>query len=179
MAGIGSSLSRLRTLRDQFESRLKAASGKAPWRPSGQPSCLQEIGGFGSNPGNLRMHAYVPNGVSPSPPLVVALHGCAQTADSYDHGAGWSQLADRLGFVLVFPEQQSANNPKNCFSWFLPGDTARGSGEALSIRQMVAKAVDKFDIDPRRDLVTGLSAGGAMTSVMLATYLRSLLEERS
>jgi len=170
MAGIDSSLSRLRTLRDLFEKRLKAASGKAPWKPPGQPSCLQEIRDFGSNPGNLRMHAYVPDGVGTSPPLVVALHGCTQTADSYDHGAGWSQLADRLGFVLVFPEQQSANNPKNCFSWFLPGDTARSSGEALSIRQMVAKAVDKFNIDPRRIFVTGLSAGGAMTSVMLATY---------
>ncbi len=116
------------------------------------------------------MHAYVPDGVGPSPPLVVALHGCTQTADSYDQGTGWSDLADRLGFILVFPEQQPANNPKNCFSWFLPGDTARDSGEALSIRQMIAKAVEKFGVDRSRIFVTGLSAGGAMASVMLATY---------
>ena len=102
--------------------------------------------------------------------LVVALHGCTQTADSYDQGTGWSDLADRLGFILVFPEQQPANNPKNCFSWFLPGDTARDSGEALSIRQMIAKAVEKFGVDRSRIFVTGLSAGGAMASVMLATY---------
>ena len=123
MPGIGFSLSRLRKLRDLFEKRLKAASGKSSWRPSARPTRLREITNFDSNPGNLRMHAYVPDGVGPSPPLVVALHGCTQTADSYDQGTGWSHLADRLGFILIFPEQQAANNPKNCFSWFLPGDT--------------------------------------------------------
>jgi poly(hydroxyalkanoate) depolymerase family esterase len=170
MAGIGVSLSRLRKLRDLFERRLKAASGKSTWRPAERSTRLQEIAHFGSNPGNLRMHAYVPDGVGPSPPLVVALHGCTQTADSYDQGTGWSDLADRLGFILIFPEQQPANNPKNCFSWFLPADTARDSGEALSIRQMIAKAVETFGVDRNRMFVTGLSAGGAMTSVMLATY---------
>jgi poly(hydroxyalkanoate) depolymerase family esterase len=171
MAGIGISLSRLRELRDLFEKRLKAAaSGNAAWKPAARPARLREIANFGNNPGNLRMHAYVPDDVAASPPLVIALHGRTQTADSYDQGTGWSDLADRLGFVLVFPEQQPANNPKNCFSWFLPGDTARDSGEALSIRQMIAKAVVKFGVDRSRIFVTGLSAGGAMASVMLATY---------
>jgi poly(hydroxyalkanoate) depolymerase family esterase len=170
MAGIGISLSRLRALRDLFEKRLKAASGEAAWKPAARPSRLREIGNFGHNPGNLRMHAYVPKDVAAAPALVIALHGCTQTADSYDQGTGWSDLADRLGFVLVFPEQQPANNPKNCFSWFLPGDTARDRGEALSIRQMIAKAVAEFGVDRSRIFVTGLSAGGAMASVMLATY---------
>lgn len=170
MAGIGTSLSRLRTLYERFEKRLRAAgSGKTARRPE-RPSRLRELTNFGSNPGNLRMQFYVPDGVGPSPALVVALHGCTQTADAYDQGTGWSDLADRLGFILVFPEQQPANNPKNCFSWFLPADTARDGGEALSIRQMIAQAIEKFGVDRSRIFVTGLSAGGAMASVMLATY---------
>jgi poly(hydroxyalkanoate) depolymerase family esterase len=169
MAGIGTSLSRLRTLYELFEKRLRAGSGKSAQRPA-RPSRLQELTNFGSNPGNLRMHVYVPNGVDGSPALVVALHGCTQTADSYDQGTGWSDLADRLGFTLIFPEQQPANNPKNCFSWFLPGDTTRDGGEALSIRQMIAKGVAEFGVDRSRIFVSGLSAGGAMASVMLATY---------
>jgi poly(hydroxyalkanoate) depolymerase family esterase len=64
----------------------------------------------------------------------------------------------------------SFHNPKNCFSWFLPDDTARDSGEALSIRQLIAKAVEKFSVDRNRMFVTGLSASGAMGPVMLATY---------
>jgi poly(hydroxyalkanoate) depolymerase family esterase len=68
------------------------------------------------------------------------------------------------------PEQQAANNANTCFNWFNPGDIARGRGEAASIRQMVARMVADHKIDTRRIYITGLSAGGAMTSVMLATY---------
>ena len=39
-----------------------------------------------------------------------------------------------------------------------------------SIRQMIAQMVAEHGIDPRRIFITGLSAGGGMTSVMLATY---------
>lgn len=38
------------------------------------------------------------------------------------------------------------------------------------IRQMIDHIVRKHGIDPKRIFVTGLSAGGAMTTVMLATY---------
>ena len=38
---------------------------------------------------------------------------------------------------------------QNCCSWFLPGDIARGDGEALSIREMVEHAVAAFGTDRR------------------------------
>jgi feruloyl esterase len=133
-------------------------------------SHLTEIGHFGPNPGALRMFTYVPPDVSADCALMVVLHGCTQSAASYDRGAGWSTLAERFGFALLLPEQQRSNNPNGCFNWFLTGDIERGHGEALSIRQMVAKMVSDHGIDPARVFITGLSAGGAMTSVMLATY---------
>jgi len=100
----------------------------------------------------------------------VALHGCTQTAAVYDHGSGWSTLADTHGFAVLFAEQQRANNPNNCFNWFLPSDTQRDHGEALSIRQMIERMIRNHGIDRRRIFVVGLSAGGAMASAMLATY---------
>jgi poly(hydroxyalkanoate) depolymerase family esterase len=172
MAGLRKTLAHLDSLRRRFETVLAAARKKSRRTKAfhGQPSRLREIGNFGPNPGNLRMHAYVPGRLPRMPALVVALHGCTQTADGYDHGTGWSTLADRLGFVVVYPEQQPSNNPQNCFSWFLPSDTGRERGEAQSIRQMVECVVVDFGVDRRRVFVTGLSAGGAMASVMLATY---------
>jgi feruloyl esterase len=116
------------------------------------------------------MFAHIPKNLADGSPLVVVLHGCTQNAASYDLGAGWSTLADRYGFALVLPEQQRANNPNLCFNWFETEDIRRGGGEALSIRQMVDKMKRDYRIDPRRVYVTGLSAGGAMTSVMLASY---------
>ncbi|WP_036350423.1 PHB depolymerase family esterase [Microvirga sp. BSC39] len=133
-------------------------------------SKLTEVSAFGSNPGNLRMLTYVPPQLPDSAPLVVVLHGCLQTARAYDEGSGWSLLARRHGFALVYAEQSQTNNPNRCFNWFQPHDARRGSGEALSIRQMVTRMRRTYSIDPTRIFVTGLSAGGAMTSVMLATY---------
>jgi len=137
---------------------------------TGTGSRLAEVTGFGANPGELRMLSFVPETLPKSPALVVVLHGCAQTAAGYDVGAGWSALAERYGFALLMPEQKQANNANGCFNWFLPEDTARERGEAASIRQMIEAMVRTTDIDRRRIFVTGLSAGGAMTSVMLATY---------
>jgi poly(hydroxyalkanoate) depolymerase family esterase len=136
----------------------------------GQRSPLVETKDFGSNPGKLRMFSFAPDNLQPAPGLVVVLHGCGQTAAAYDLGAGWSTLAKHYGFALLMPEQQPLNNANGCFNWFNPDDTARDRGEAGSIRQMVARAVEDIGIDRTRIFVTGLSAGGAMTSVMLATY---------
>jgi poly(hydroxyalkanoate) depolymerase family esterase len=172
MAGLRKTLARLDDLRHRFENLVAVARRASPRSEafSRQSRRLPEIRNFGANPGNLRMLAYVPDSMPRMPPLVVALHGCTQTADGYDYGTGWSTLADRLGFVVVYPQQQPSNNPKNCFSWFLPGDIERERGEAMSIRQMIEEAVVNFGVDRRRVFVTGLSAGGAMASVMLATY---------
>ena len=118
------------------------------------------------NPGNLLGRIYVPEGLKGPAPLVVVLHGCTQDAAVYDHGSGWSEMADRHGFILLFPEQQRANNPLLCFNWFSPGDTTRGMGEAASIRAMIDAVGKAHEVDPARVFVTGLSAGGAMASVM-------------
>ena len=131
---------------------------------------MAPLAAFGSNPGALRGRVYVPESYAAGGPLVVVLHGCTQTAAGYDHGTGWSRLADEQGFILLFPEQQRANNPNLCFNWFSPDDASRGSGEALSIRQMINAVQMQHGSDPRRIFVTGLSAGGAMAAVMLATY---------
>lgn len=135
---------------------------------------LVEISGFGSNPGGLRMFEYVPSSPRPNAEgvsaLVVAIHGCAQNAQDFADHSGWPELANWAGFLLVFPEQSLTNNPAKCFNWFTAKNSRRDSGEALSIKQMVDKMRAEHRADPKRVFVTGLSAGGAMASIMLATY---------
>ena len=107
---------------------------------------------FRDNPGNLAGRFYVPAGLEGPAPLVVVLHGCTQNAAVYDHGSGWSALADRHGFILLFPEQKRANNPMLCFNWFSANDTQRGMGEAASIRAMIEAMKKAHDDRPGADL---------------------------
>jgi len=156
----------------RFDNPLAAFGDSAPFAglQSGPPGRLRPLDDFGANPGDLLAKVHIPDGLPARAPLVVVLHGCTQSAADYDRGSGWSALADEQGFALLFPEQQRANNPNLCFNWFRPGDARRSRGEAASIRQMIAHLIGAHDLDDHRVFVTGLSAGGAMTSVMLAAY---------
>ncbi|MFF3212838.1 alpha/beta hydrolase family esterase [Streptomyces sp. NPDC002886] len=141
-----------------------------PVTPARAAVTLQRVTAFGANPGQLGMYVYRPASLPAVPPVVIALHGCTQNAQTYADNSGLPELADRDGFLLVLAETTSANNPSTCFNWFQPTDNRRGQGEAASIRQMAAHATSAYAADPARTFVTGLSAGGAMTSVMLAAY---------
>jgi poly(hydroxyalkanoate) depolymerase family esterase len=170
LPSLGTTIATLAQFRRRWETLMHSGRGVHSPTLEFDPAFnrLTEVHGFGSNPGALRMFKYVP--AQPEPALVVVLHGCTQTAANYDLGAGWSTLADRYGFVLLLPQQQASNNLNSCFNWFLADDIERGKGEARSIRQMVETMILDHGIDRSRVFVTGLSAGGAMTSVMLATY---------
>lgn len=127
---------------------------------------LVEVPDFGSNPGNLRMYEHVPDAEGPLP-LILVLHGCSQTAD-FAETSGFLDLADERGALLVAAEQRTLNNPQRCFDWFLPDDIAREGGEAESIAQMVASASERHNVGDV--FVAGVSAGGAMAVVLLATW---------
>lgn len=156
----------------RWERLLSTLDSVKAWsdQVDGEASRLTAVRDFGSNPGELGMYKYLPERLPPSAPLVVLLHGCTQSAASFDRGTGWSTLADRYGFALLLPQQNWKNNPLRCFNWFRPEHIARDRGEAQSIRQMIDRMLADHDLDRRRVYVTGLSSGGAMTAVMLATY---------
>ena len=157
------SLSGLKHYRRQWETLMTAAG-----QPSATTASLHEITGFGGDPGQLRMLVHLPAELPRNAALVVALHGCTQTAEVYAHGTGWRDLADRGGFALLLPEQRRANNANQCFNWFQPDDIARDRGELASIRAMIDHMVTTNHIDPERIYITGLSAGGAMAAAALA-----------
>jgi poly(hydroxyalkanoate) depolymerase family esterase len=125
---------------------------------------------FGSNPGALNMYKYVPAGITGPAPLVIAMHGCTETAAQFAAQTGWNKLADLHKFYVIYPEQVSANNSGLCFNWFDTTDVNRGVGEALSIKQMVDYMKTNYNIDPTAIYATGISAGAGMTAVMMAAY---------
>ena len=132
---------------------------------------LTPIPDFGSNPGNLNMHLYVPSSVNKyrPVPLVIALHGCSQNAEELAEQSGWNILADRYGFIVLYPEQKRTNNVSRCFNWFRPEDI-RFNGESASILQMIRYAQEQYTIQDSSIYTYGLSAGAAMSVSLLAEY---------
>jgi len=102
-------------------------------------------------------------------PLVVALHGCGQAPGQFAGLARLDAQADKRGYFVVYPHQPQSANPLRCWNWFLPANQAR-SGEAALIAGIVGEVRTSYAVDPRRIYVTGLSAGGLMSSILLACY---------
>jgi poly(hydroxyalkanoate) depolymerase family esterase len=137
---------------------------------AGRAQKIQRIKTFGSNPGHLYMYYYAGGGSTSTPrPLVLVLHGCLQNAKQVAVQTGWNTLAKKYGFDVLYPEQEFLNNPAKCFCWYDGRNINKGKGEDESIREMIAWAKAHYAVDSSRIFITGLSAGAAMTLVLMAT----------
>jgi len=103
-------------------------------------------------------------------PLVVALHGCTMTADQFRLLTRWDALAEAKGFIVVLPQQDAGANTFKCWNFFQDGSMHRSAGDPARIAAVTSLIENTYNVDPHRVYVTGLSSGGAMASVMAATY---------
>lgn len=133
---------------------------------------LERVRHFGRNKGHLKMFLYKPANLDPQKkaPMVVVLHGCLQCAQTVGNQTGWNDLADRYGFYVLYPQQRILNNPERCFKWYKRKHIYKNRGENASIKKMVDFMKDHYSIDSGNVFITGLSAGAAMGSIMMADY---------
>ena len=140
---------------------------------SAQPTAgVLSQGSYTNAAGTRSYELYVPAGYEPGTPmpLIVALHGCTQTADVFRRQTHFDDLADAKGFIVVYPEQPSSANYMSCWNFFQQQHMSRGAGEPSLIAGITSQVQQQYAVDTHRTYVTGLSAGGAMAEVMAATY---------
>lgn len=133
---------------------------------------LSRVKHFGKNKGHLKMYVHVPAGIDKNKeaPMVVVLHGCLQCAGSVASQTGWNKLADEHGFYVLYPQQRATNNMQKCFKWYKRKHLKKGKGENASIMSMVGYMKSSYRIDSSKVFITGLSAGAAMSVIMMADY---------
>lgn len=145
--------------------RVNATTGRDGW----------ELSTFDDGRGLFRYAVYVPRRLPRRRrvPVMVVLHGCTQSADDAAAGTCMNEMADRCGFVVVYPEQREEDNRQRCWNWYLPEHQVRGSGEPAAIVGIVAQVLASdvaARLDRSRVYVVGLSAGAAMATIMGVTY---------
>ncbi|MEU7828880.1 PHB depolymerase family esterase [Nonomuraea sp. NPDC049129] len=132
---------------------------------------LVEVTSFGNNPGNMRMHVYVPGSHPASPAIVVAMHGCGGSGPGFYQGSEFASLADRYGFIVIYPTATQSAGFGNCFDTWSDAAKRRGGGsDPVSIVSMIDYVERTYQGDPNRVYATGSSSGGMMTQHMLAVY---------
>lgn len=162
------------TLTRQAQARGAAAVGKAVKAVAEQqrfpPAPGEWLAGLAIGPAGLRrFHLYRPASlrvpVAAPVPLLVMLHGCAQNGRGFAVSTRVHRLAERAGFFVLFPDQDTLAHPQGCWRWF-----DRRAGHAQTEAQTLALMIDqvclRHPIDRTRIVVAGLSAGAGMAALM-------------
>ncbi|OLF10358.1 extracellular catalytic domain type 1 short-chain-length polyhydroxyalkanoate depolymerase [Actinophytocola xanthii] len=161
----------IRTALVTLVSTLSITLAGVVFAPPASAATLVEVTNFGTNPGGMRMHVYVPDSRPASPAVVVAMHGCGGSGPGFYSGSEFASLADRHGFIVIYPSAQQQAGFGKCFDTWSDASKRRGGGsDPVSIASMVTYTQQSYGADPNRVFATGSSSGGMMTNHMLALY---------
>ncbi len=99
-------------------------------------------------------------------PLVLCFHGTADWPSHKMNISGWDKVADREGFIVVFPE--GLNFPKywRVYSEYGSGLKNDPKLEVTFISDLINHLSAKYKIDPRRIYANGFSNGGDLTNLL-------------
>ena len=104
------------------------------------------------------------DGTRPTP-LVISLHGGALWPAAQMETSQWNNVAERHGFIVVYPSGIAGDGPRH---WRMD----RGPGlmrDVKFISELIDKLEASYNIDPARIYADGLSNGGGMAFVLSCT----------
>ena len=110
---------------------------------------------------------YIPATAAPrGAPMVVMLHGASQDREDFALGTAMNSVAERHGFIVLYPAQSHSANAHRCWNWFDPAHQTRDQGDPARLAALTLQVARERQADPRRIYVAGLSAGGAMAALL-------------
>lgn len=106
-------------------------------------------------------------------PVVMAIHGCGMSGYGVNSMKGTTQfndLADREGFIVVYPTQRMFRSAINCWNSADPREQHRYSGEPALLAGVARQVVEEYQADPDQVHVAGASSGAGAAVILAATY---------
>lgn len=147
---------------------------KDPVRDLGMEYHYEEFDGW-----MREWYVYIPQSVRQNPekkvPLVLAMHGYTCTGEIYAGNSGWYDVAEKYGFIVVFPTALHAKvdmpeqglmpdwAPLNAWNVFLEDDRP---DELKFFSFLLDKMIAEYPVDEHRVFATGHSWGSLMTEML-------------
>lgn len=111
--------------------------------------------------------AFAPEGASGKLPVVLAFHGGGGNARQFERFSGLNQLAQREGFLVVYPDGIGGN-----WNDGRDSDVVKAQREGIDdvkfIRAMIDEIEKNYSIDRSRIYSTGISNGGFFSNRLAA-----------
>jgi poly(hydroxyalkanoate) depolymerase family esterase len=126
---------------------------------------------YSNRAGTRPYKLYIPGSyIGQAIPLVVMLHGCTQTSVDFAAGTRMNSLAEGKAFLVAYPEQAASANNSKCWNWYQATERQRNAGEPSLIAGITHQIMNEYHVNVRQVYTAGLSSGGAMATIMAATY---------
>jgi polyhydroxybutyrate depolymerase len=154
------------TAHDPGRPLASAGCGRRPPVSPGRSVDLQvradPVLAVGASRRGYRVH--VPAGYRPAKPVpaVLLLHGNGGSAAGMDADSGLSELADRRGFLAVYPQGLSVGAGRSF--WAGSGRVDLGVDDLRFTTDLLDDLQRRLCVDPARVYVSGHSAGGSVTA---------------
>src|SRR5215468_3860029 len=116
---------------------------------------LVQVTSFGDNPGNMQMYVYVPDSHPARPAILLAMHGCGGSGPGFYSSSEFALLADRYGFIVIYPTATQSAGFGNCFDTWSDAAKHRGGGsDPVSLVSMINYVEQHYSGDPSRVYAT-------------------------
>ena len=97
-------------------------------------------------------------------PLVLVYHGLGGNGADMERGTGFNDIANELGFVVIYPNGVSGEWAMDCAG--CTNVDTMGVRDLVFTDSLIALAVRDYAVDPKRVYATGFSLGGYFTHVL-------------
>lgn len=132
------------------------ASGWLPARGSSSSASIEQEILFDGDRRQFLLHVPASLSANRPPALVLNFHGLGATASQQERLSGMSTVAEREGFIVVYPEGVNK-------AWHA-GSGPKAQADLDFIKALIDELTSRYEIDAKRIYATGISNGAGMAN---------------